>query len=111
MAAGRRTRVLGGALAAVVLVVIGGLVGFSLGTAAGDPSREVTGVVDNVNDHAIALTGVEGEDDGTIAAAFIPNPDIKVQPGDTVTGTFVEFNEPDLFNTFFVLEVVSSSGG
>ncbi len=110
MAAERRTRLLLGALAAVVLLVLGGLVGFSFGEAAGDPSREVTGVVDNFNDHAIALTGVEGEDDGMIAAAFVPNPEIEIARGDTVRATYVEFDEPGKTNTLIVDEVISSGG-
>jgi hypothetical protein len=103
----RRRRLLAGVLAAVGLLVVGGLVGFAWGTSQGDPSRQVSGVVENVNDHAISLTDVDEVEGGTITAAFVANPEFEVHDGDTVTGTFVEFNEPDRINAFIVEKVVN----
>lgn len=102
----QRSRMLVVGLAAVGLLLIGGLVGFAWGSSAGDPSRQVTGVVENVNDHAISLTDVDGVDGGTITAAFVSNPELDVQDGDTVRGTYVEFGEPDRINTFIAEKVV-----
>ena len=109
--AARRRLVIGGGIgvAAACLLLIGGLVGFAWGMSAGDPSRQITGVVDNVNDDAIVLTGVEGAEGGEIGAAFVANPDFEIHRGDKVFGTFVEFNEPDRINTFIVEKIVGPS--
>jgi hypothetical protein len=103
-----RRRLLAAGLAAVGLLVVGGLVGFAWGSSAGDPSRQVTGVVENVNDHAISLTDVDGVEGGTITAAFVSSSELQVHDGDTVSGTFVQFDEPDRINTFIAEKVVSS---
>ncbi|GAA1779086.1 hypothetical protein GCM10009795_026470 [Nocardioides hankookensis] len=105
----RRRTLLPAAVAAVCLLLVGGVVGFAWGSAAGDPSRQVTGVVEHVNDHAISLTDVDGAEDGIIMAAFVANPDFEVHDGDTVSGTFVEFNEQDRTNAFIVEKLVSRS--
>src|SRR4051812_7910547 len=83
-------RMLLGAAAAAVCLLLGGLVGFALGSSAGDPSRQVTGVVEVVNDHAISLTDVDGVEGGRIASAFVGDPALNIQDGDTVSGTYVE---------------------
>jgi len=94
--------------AAAMCLFLGGLVGFAWGTSAGDPSRQVTGIVDHFNSHAVSLHDVEGEEDGWLHGAFVYDPGLDLRPGDTVHGTFVDFSESDRIDTFILEEIVRS---
>lgn len=93
----------------LTLTLTAGLVGYLWGAAAGSATREVSGVVDNANDHAIFLTGVDGEEDGEIAAALVVDPEVAFGPGDTVRGVLIDMDGADGIDVFVLREVLPTA--